>query len=335
MLKFIKFILFYFIILSTYCSQNFFMEPNDGRTPILNLINNAQKEIDITIYQLWDNDIEQALINAANNKNIIVKIIYSNIETPSDQVYLDHIQEFCNANTKINCIMSTNKFYLTHQKSILVDQNIAIIMTLNMVDNGTYNYFAGDRDFGIITTDLIDVNAMISQFETDWSNALNQTFYFPEVAAESNVFFSPSTKLQPNSTGNIIFNTLNLAVNSIDIYSENFANVTSAGENLVTILNNLAQSGVIIRIITEINSVTNLDPKISIINVPSNFPIYFHAKSIIIDNGKIATIQSVNFSNSSFNDNREAGIIVQNNISSKLESQFNIDWNSLQSFVKK
>ncbi|MCX8514948.1 MAG: phospholipase D-like domain-containing protein [Burkholderiales bacterium] len=309
-----------------------FIEPQDGRDPIINAINSAQSEIDITMYEIYDTPIENALSNAAN-RGVSVNIIYSNNQNaysiPSN-TYVNHEQNFCASNKLIKCIASSNKFFVTHEKTMLIDNILAIIMSLNYVTYDDEEYFDNTRDFGVIDNSQSDVATLKNEFNTDWNNALNSTANFPVAVANTNVFFSPSAISNNNDSLITLNNLLQGATKTEDIYSEEFSNTGSLNTNqdIVTILNTLAQNGVKIRIISEDFVAKNLNSKIQILKVPKTSAMYYHAKAIIVDN-QTAAIMSVNFTNTSIFSNREAGIIVSGDLANQIESQFNSDWQNL------
>lgn len=58
------------------------------------------------------------------------------------------------------------KFYVTHEKSIVVDGKAALIATFNLCEK----YFTLTRDYGIVTEDPARVAQVIEGFEADWEH---------------------------------------------------------------------------------------------------------------------------------------------------------------------
>jgi cardiolipin synthase len=330
-------IIFIFLTKIIFAQTLLFIEPQDGRTPIINAINSAKSEIDLTMYELYDAAIESALSDAAN-RGVSVNIIYSNNDnsyTIPSNTYLNHEKSFCDSNTLLKCIASSNKFFVTHEKTMLIDNSIAFIMSLNYVTYSDDQYFVNTRDFGIIDNDAPDVATLKNEFNTDWSNAVNSTANFPNVVANSNLFFSPSNPANNNDSLLTLTNLLSTATKTVDIYSEEFTNTgtVNSSQDIVTILNALASKGVIVRIISQEFEAKNLSSNIQVLKVPKNSSIYYHAKAIIIDN-QTAAIMSVNFSNASVFSNREAGVVVSGSIVNQIETQFNTDWQTLSAIFE-
>lgn len=60
---------------------------------------------------------------------------------------------------------SSSRFDLTHEKSLVVDGRLGVVMTLNL----TARYYATSRDFAVVDTRPVDVSAMTAVFDADWT----------------------------------------------------------------------------------------------------------------------------------------------------------------------
>ena len=58
------------------------------------------------------------------------------------------------------------KFYVTHEKSIVVDEKAALVATFNL----TLKYFTATRDYGIMTDDPSHVRQIVEVFNVDWEH---------------------------------------------------------------------------------------------------------------------------------------------------------------------
>lgn len=308
------------------------VEPDIGEEPLLYLINHASQRIDIVMYELADEKIQSALLSAAK-RGVIISIIYSNRTK-----YESLEQKFCAADKLISCRRSSGPnehfkeftdtsfgFAMTHEKALVIDNKQAVIMTGNMVNYGPINYFANHRDFIVVTNNSKDVKSLNNEFKVDWDNSASNGSLFPTVVPGSRVFFSPSDSINETANSyNIISGLINQAVKSIDIFADNFSDT-----RIEKLLNNKAKSGVKVRIIAVKINKDNFNSAVQIVQPPADYPVYFHAKSIIVDN-KIATVMSVNYSYYSMNKNREAGIVLTDagNVAI-LENTFIHDWKYL------
>ena len=57
-------------------------------------------------------------------------------------------------------------FYVTHEKSIVVDATAALVATFNLCEK----YFTQTRDYGVVTTDPQHVAQIIDVFDADWDH---------------------------------------------------------------------------------------------------------------------------------------------------------------------
>ncbi len=313
---------------------NLWIEPDVGEEPLLYLLNHATKSIDIVIYQLDDERIQSALVDLAK-KNVAIKIIYSN-----QAKYGDSLQKFCDANTQISCRRSSGPnggefvsnpstgFPYTHEKALIIDNKQVVLMTGNLVNNSSINYFTEDRDLTVVTNNSKDVQTLINEFSVDWDNAISQGTVFPKVEAGSRLFFSPSYNVSdPANSYTVISDLINQATQSIDIYSERFLD-----KRIAELLNTKAKSGTKVRVITAVKEFPAFDKVVQVMVMPGGYPLFFHAKGLIIDK-KIATVMSVNYTNLSIDRNREAGIVLTDSKNvTKLEAVFNDDWKKLNSY---
>ena len=59
---------------------------------------------------------------------------------------------------------SSSKFYVIHEKSIVVDENAALVATFTLMEK----YFTLTRDYGIITDNPYHVAQIVEVFNADW-----------------------------------------------------------------------------------------------------------------------------------------------------------------------
>ncbi len=140
-------------------------EPDAGTTPVLSLIHKASRSIDLVMYQMTDKEIADAIIQA-HARGVQTRIMlnegyYGKPEKNINQVAYDYLQK---AGVPIHWTPAS--FALTHQKTLIVDNAQALIMTWNFVPT----YYPTGRDFGIIDTDQTDVTAIENTFSSDWND---------------------------------------------------------------------------------------------------------------------------------------------------------------------
>jgi phosphatidylserine/phosphatidylglycerophosphate/cardiolipin synthase-like enzyme len=293
------------------------VQPADGRTPLLNALGTAKKSIDLTIYEISDEQIMSAL-QAARARGVAVRVIYNWYSFPSDRQQREiapTIQQLTTAG--IQCKQAPRTFEVTHEKAFVIDGATAIVMSFNL----TRDYFGQTRDFAIVTTAAAEVTEIANVFEADW----NDRAVTPAVA---------SLVWSPVNSRSKLTSLINGAKNTLDIYCEEAEDPGTLGAMVVA-----AKRGVKVRFIAAVLSgqgkvngnargITYLQSG-GVDAVCKSF-LYIHAKMVLADYGKPnaqAYIGSENFSCVSLDDNRECGIIVNgSDILARLQSTYNSDW---------
>ncbi len=295
------------------------VQPADGRTPIINAINSAKNRICLTIYRIDDPEIMASLENAATN-GVTIEILYN---------YWSFTEEKREAVLKtMNTLESygiltkpaSSEFAVTHQKTFVIDDSKAIIMTFNLQSS----YFVHTRDFGIITTDPDEVSEIVKVFQSDW----NYTKVTPEVA--SLVWSNDNARTK-------ILELVRSATQSLKIYCEEMED-----QQFLDALIMKADSGVSVQVISaQLGGTGEADENkkyreylnqhgVQAKYMPTDDYLYCHAKMILVDYGTSnakAFVGSENFSSASLDKNRELGIIVsESDILSTLHNTFETDW---------
>jgi phosphatidylserine/phosphatidylglycerophosphate/cardiolipin synthase-like enzyme len=138
--------------------------PDDTRQGIVDAINNACKTIRIKMFLFSDADLIEAVI-AAKNRGVDVKVMLNPAR---------HSGETENENTRsllqqagIQVKDSNPGFTVTHEKSMVIDDKMAFIKSLNWETKN----FIETRDYAIITYHAHEVREIIECFEADWERA--------------------------------------------------------------------------------------------------------------------------------------------------------------------
>jgi len=293
------------------------VQPDDGRTLVLNALNAAKKSIELTIYEISDPQIMSAL-QAAKARGAAVRVIYNWYSFPADMQQREitpAIQELTKAG--IQCQQAPRTFEVTHEKAFVIDGATGIVMSFNL----TSEYFGTTRDFGIVTTAGAEVREISNVFDADW----NDKPVTPEVA---------SLVWSPVNSRTKLTSLINGAKNTLDIYCEEVDDPGTLGAMVAA-----AKRGVKVRFIAAVLSgegkvngnargVTYLQS--GGVNAVCKSFLYIHAKMVLADYGKSnpqAYIGSENFSCVSLDDNRECGIILsESDILARLQSTYDSDW---------
>ena len=274
-------------------TQTLVTEPDQGLTSIYNLIQSAKKTIDMTMYELVDTQAQTLLDQAATSGVKVRVILDQNLERASNQAAFDDLQSH-----GVQVVWAQTKYAATHQKSIVIDDTTAAVMTLNL----TSRYYSSSRDFAVIENDANDINAIETTFNADFSN---QSITPPVGDA---LVWSPTVSQTD------LVNLINASKTSLLIENEELSYST-----IVTALAKAAKRGVKVTLcMTDstdwtANFNTLAKAGVHISTYAATASLYIHAKVIVADYGTSsakAFVGSENFSQASLTENRELGLIT-------------------------
>jgi phosphatidylserine/phosphatidylglycerophosphate/cardiolipin synthase-like enzyme len=114
-------------------SDRLFVEPGAGFSPVYSLINGARHSIDMTMYEFADTTAEHDLAAAAR-RGVLVRVILDNKERDVNSYFRSH---------GVKVVWSSSSYTYTHQKTLVIDGSVAVIMTANL----TSGYYSTSRDF--------------------------------------------------------------------------------------------------------------------------------------------------------------------------------------------
>ncbi len=292
-------------------SQNqVFVEPTDGYKPVLDALNSAQSSILVEMYLITDKNIINAL-TGASSRGVKVKVMLEDwaYGSPNDfKAIMDSLNS-----SGVSVEASSPAFSLTHEKAIVIDRKVALIMTLNQA----HTAYTKNREFGLIDYDANDAVEIASAFEADWNRTA------PELS-DPNLVWSPV-----NSRDRII-GLIDGAQKSLEIENEEMQD-HEVEDHLIM----ASKKGVDVKVVmSPSNSKKDANApgrdalikggvEVHLVKTP-----YIHAKIIIAD-GLKAFVGSENFSPTSLDRNRELGILIDDSrIIQVLSSTFDADWNS-------
>ena len=245
-------------------------------------------------------------------------------------------------------------FRYAHQKFVIIDNDTTIVHSGNWAktsfpeSNGKAN-----REWSIAMTDT-DVAAYYrSVFDGDWKNgtyydagtdgtgtALTYTYStstYTRPFATPGEFSGPmkvTPILSPDTSLEGILYCINIAQATLDIQIPYFSNVDEGGSvnQIVDAILAAKARGVTVRVITEEEYDWEL---VEAIFIEHDIPIVYqdtrwftanHNKGIIVD-GKIVLISSINYSDNSIENNREAGVIIENeDVAQWYQEVYDFDW---------
>jgi phosphatidylserine/phosphatidylglycerophosphate/cardiolipin synthase-like enzyme len=136
--------------------------PDDTGKPIVHAIDAAQKSLRIKMFIFTDPDLLNAVL-AAKGRGVEVRVMLNPSRRNGIEENIDTRTQLESAGIEVKD--SNPDFGITHEKSMVIDDKIAFIKSLNWVtENLTMT-----RDYAIRTCDANEVQEVIEGFESDWN----------------------------------------------------------------------------------------------------------------------------------------------------------------------
>jgi phosphatidylserine/phosphatidylglycerophosphate/cardiolipin synthase-like enzyme len=266
-------------------------------------ITGARASIDLVMYELEDTTAVSDLIQA-KDRGVSVRVIL-------DQAYAKSQNGSAYATLAAHGVdvhWSSAQVDITHQKTLIVDSDEALVMTGNM----TSQYYAATRDFILADTDARDVVAIEAVFDADFSN----------------------TAVQPSLSDDLIWSPGSAAALAALIQGAKkellVENEEMSDQEIVGALEAAAQRGIDVQVcMTDSSSWSSefsdlIHAGVKVYTYSPDAALYIHAKAIVADPGSDSVrwfLGSENFSSTSLDRNRELGIeIGEASIGNRLSS---------------
>lgn len=297
-----------------------FVEPQDGYRVITNAIASAQKSVWVEMYLLTENHVIKALEEAAH-RGLDVRVMLEahpyEVSSASIAKTLDRLSA-AGVQTKT----TSPSFSLTHEKGLIIDTNLVSIMTANFTTSALGGSKTGttNREYGIMDHDPQDIQAAMTIFQADWNRTAVQVD-------------DPNLVVSPLNSRNDFTTLINAAHQGLLIEAEE---MQDSGIEQAMIA--AAQRGVRVQVILPVPSDSSSDYNKDGVNtimqggvqVREDGKLYMHAKIIVVD-GQLAFVGSVNISTASLERNRELGVIVSDaGVIGTLQRTFEQDWGDAQ-----
>ncbi|MDT4998283.1 MAG: cardiolipin synthase [Mycobacterium sp.] len=139
------------------------VQPDDGLGPVREFIESAQKSLLIKQFTFTSEDLIAAVIDR-RNAGVDVRVMLNAARSGGDRANDETFERFRAAGIDVQ--WANPKFYVSHEKSIVVDEEAALVATFNLCEK----YFTLTRDYGVITHDSRNVAQIVEVFEADWSH---------------------------------------------------------------------------------------------------------------------------------------------------------------------
>ena len=295
------------------------VQPDDGVEAVLALLRGARHALRLKQFTLLEHDVLDALIHA-HKKGIEVRVMLNQHHASGHRVNDETFEKLKSGGVKV--AWANPEFAITHEKSVQVDDTLALIATFNMAKK----YFGHTRDYGIVTRYPAQVAEIRRCFDADWKR---ETF---RPSRETGLAWSADNS-RPTMAG-----LIDAARHRLDVQHPKFVDAT--------ILDRIAEAqhrGVRVRLLSGgkhgISGADAPDTFSSLrilrrggVQVRRQKHLKLHAKMIVADERR-ALVGSMNIDHRSFDARRELGIVLdEKSIVDRLAAVFEQDWQASEAY---
>ena len=135
--------------------------PDDSSKPILDAINHAKKSLRIKMFLFSDPQLLHAVISA-HRRGVKVRIMLNPARRSGEKENADVRKLLTDA--AIEVIDTNPAFDVTHEKSMVVDDESAFIQSLNWETKN----LTETRDYAVVTSHAHEVGEVMECFDADW-----------------------------------------------------------------------------------------------------------------------------------------------------------------------
>jgi cardiolipin synthase len=290
------------------------VEPDDGLAPVREFIQNAQSSLLIKQFNFTEDSLLQAVIDRVD-AGVNVRVMLNPQRSSGDRVNDETYERFTAAG--INVKWSSPRFAVTHEKSIVVDEQSAMVATYNL----SLKYFSRTRDYGVITHDPQHVAQIIEVFDIDWE----QRDATPALY-EGLLWSNSNSRLH-------MANFIDTAQHRLDIQHPKYVDAVildriaaAAGRGVKVHVLCGGRHGIsewdVLDTFASLRTLRRFDG----IKVHKQKNLRVHAKLLIVDSER-ALLGSMNIDRSAFDLRRELGITVTDQgVLARLRETFDADW---------
>ncbi len=287
--------------------------PNDTAKEIMDAIDQAQEKILIKMFLFSDATLINAVI-AAKHRGVLVKVMLNPVRNSGKLENVETRKALEEAGIEVRD--SNPDFSITHEKSMVIDDKIAFIKSLNWEPRN----FIQTRDYAVITNHPHEVKEIILCFEADWNRSS----------------FDPGEELKliwcSNNGRSRIAKFIDEAKHSLFIQNERFQDLV-----IIERLVHAAKRGVKVHVMVRpphILKVDKLVEGVGGLRIMDDVGIKIHKLKLLRLHGKMiladgcrAIIGSINLTPGSFDHRRELAIEVHDTgVIERLKKIAHYDW---------
>ena len=143
-------------------SRELIVLPDDTALPLLTAVNDAARSVRVKMFVMTDPDLIAALI-AARGRGVDVKVMLNAARRSGESENDETRKQLVDGGVDVND--SNPAFDLTHEKSMVVDDETAYVMSLNWETRNVTE----TRDYGVSTKHKHEVAEVAECFDADWN----------------------------------------------------------------------------------------------------------------------------------------------------------------------
>ena len=142
-------------------SRSLYVLPDDSAKPILHAIDGASKSLRVKMFVFSDPELLKAVI-VARRRGVKVQVMLNPARKNGAEDNEDTRKALVKAGVEVRA--ANPVFSLTHEKSMVVDDTTAFVMSLNWATKN----LTETRDYAVVTSHAREVREVIDGFEADW-----------------------------------------------------------------------------------------------------------------------------------------------------------------------
>jgi phosphatidylserine/phosphatidylglycerophosphate/cardiolipin synthase-like enzyme len=294
-------------------SHTLIVLPDDTAAPIVEAINAAKTSLNVRMFLFTDETLLSAVI-AAKKRGVNVRVMLNPARRHGESENEEARKTSTDAGIEVRD--SNPAFDLTHQKSMVIDNEVGFVESLNWEPKD----LTETRDYAVVTKHGLEVSEMVACFDADWE----QKDFTPH--PDSKLIWCPDNGRQRVAA------FIDAAKDTLWVQNERYQD-TVIIERLVR----AAERGVKVHILTKKPHSLKADKLIEGVGglrilqdvgvkVHTTHHLKLHAKMMLADS-KRAIIGSINLAPGSFDSRRELAIETDNHhVVKRLEEIAQHDW---------
>jgi phosphatidylserine/phosphatidylglycerophosphate/cardiolipin synthase-like enzyme len=269
--------------------------PSDNGLAVLNTIRNAKKSVHMTMYLLTNDQVIKALIDQKKAGRDVLVVLNASFPQGgnANQEAFDTLIA-----GGVPVVWGPSAFTFTHAKTLVVDGDKALIMTMNL----TRSSASQNREYVVTDSDPADVADVEALFQADYANKAT--------TVTGKLVVSPAAA-SPLPARTRLKALIESAKSTLDVEGE-----TLSDDVIVDAIILAHQAKVTVRVVIDgANAGTPSQQEAVAKLKAASVPIVavsdpnIHAKAIVVD-GTRAYVGSQNFTANSLLNNREIGVIT-------------------------